>query len=569
MRLTRARAQDGFTMITTMLALFVVGLLSVAAIAAANGDIRFSRYDQDDKQAYAAAEAGLNDYFAHLQLDPDFWTRCNATTGTKPIPSGYPLNQQWSGSGVDPRTWKTMSGTNSRYTLEMIPAPGKSSCSTSDPAGSMIDSDGNFRIRATGNVLGTRNYKSVVATFRRTGFLDFLYFTDFENQDPTYLTLNYGDIATRETNSSGTPTGGPDLATWAGTNCDRHWWGTIAGGDGRAQGPSWHGQFKSGNSWTPSGGFDIGTSFVCGEIQFASDDQVNGPFHSNDDILVSGSPDFGRTTNKDRVEVANLGGTDQGWRGSGAAPNFRTASGKLTIGANTLDLPPGNTAIKAQALPAYTYTGPTDITFNGNATMNVTNNGTTTNNVAVPSNGVIYVQNSSCTFGYNPTDTKTFDSGCGVAKVKGTYNTDITVAAQDDVVVMSNLQRASGSNAVMGLVADDFVRVWHPVTRSGNGCTNDSGGPTNMKIDAAILSLKHSFTVDNYDCGAQLGNLTINGAIAQKHRGIVGTSGGSGTGYIKNYNYDDRLKYRSPPYFLDPVQASWRILRETDQSNPR
>jgi hypothetical protein len=72
--------------------------------------------------------------------------------------------------------------------------------------------------------------------------------------------------------------------------------------------------------------------------------------------------------------------------------------------------------------------------------------------------------------------------------------------------------------------------------------------------------------VDNYDCGDPLGTLTVTGVIAQKHRGIVGVGGSSiSHGYIKNYNYDDRLKYRSPPYFLDPVQASWRILRQNDQ----
>lgn len=32
-----------------------------------------------------------------------------------------------------------------------------------------------------------------------------------------------------------------------------------------------------------------------------------------------------------------------------------------------------------------------------------------------------------------------------------------------------------------------------------------------------------------------------------------------------DYVYNDRLRYREPPYFLDPVQASWRISRETEQ----
>jgi hypothetical protein len=90
---------------------------------------------------------------------------------------------------------------------------------------------------------------------------------------------------------------------------------------------------------------------------------------------------------------------------------------------------------------------------------------------------------------------------------------------------------------------------------------------SSVRIDAAILSLQHSFTVDNHDCGAKLGNLTVNGAIAQKYRGPVGTTGG--TGFIKDYNYDDRLRYRSPPYFLEPIAASWHVVRSNEQVPPR
>jgi hypothetical protein len=41
----------------------------------------------------------------------------------------------------------------------------------------------------------------------------------------------------------------------------------------------------------------------------------------------------------------------------------------------------------------------------------------------------------------------------------------------------------------------------------------------------------------------------------------VGTTGG--TGYLKNYNYDERLATDEPPYFLAPLKAGWKIIRET------
>ncbi len=87
----------------------------------------------------------------------------------------------------------------------------------------------------------------------------------------------------------------------------------------------------------------------------------------------------------------------------------------------------------------------------------------------------------------------------------------------------------------------------------------------NLRIDAAILAIAHSFIVDHYDCGDDLGTLTVNGAISQKFRGAVGTFGNweQRHGYDKNYNYDDRLRYISPPHFLDPVQSSWHMQRQT------
>jgi hypothetical protein len=96
-------------------------------------------------------------------------------------------------------------------------------------------------------------------------------------------------------------------------------------------------------------------------------------------------------------------------------------------------------------------------------------------------------------------------------------------------------------------------------------------------IAAAILSLKHSFLVDNYQCLSPVTDnptdplkahyLNVSGAIAQYYRGTVAQSSGSSitTGYLKNYNYDDRLKFRSPPNFLDPTTTSWQIIRQSEQ----
>ena len=87
------------------------------------------------------------------------------------------------------------------------------------------------------------------------------------------------------------------------------------------------------------------------------------------------------------------------------------------------------------------------------------------------------------------------------------------------------LHASSTSTVLGGLIANNFVRVYHPVNNwntSGTDCDNN-GGPGNIQIDAAILALNHSFIVDNWYCGNPLGTLHVNGAIAQKFRGPVGT----------------------------------------------
>jgi hypothetical protein len=98
--------------------------------------------------------------------------------------------------------------------------------------------------------------------------------------------------------------------------------------------------------------------------------------------------------------------------------------------------------------------------------------------------------------------------------------------------------------------------VYHPVSGSANG----AGSITDPRIDAAILALNHSFYVQNWSTGSPMGTLTVNGVSAQEFRGPVGTFTGAGTqasGYGKNYNYDSRLKYLSPPYFLSPTSSAW------------
>ncbi|MCW2678957.1 MAG: hypothetical protein JWM62_358 [Frankiales bacterium] len=104
-----------------------------------------------------------------------------------------------------------------------------------------------------------------------------------------------------------------------------------------------------------------------------------------------------------------------------------------------------------------------------------------------------------------------------------------------------------------------------------SGWPHRSGGrATDIQIYGSIQTLQHSFFVQNYNKGTSQGKLSVWGSIAQKWRGIVGQTGTgcSPCGYLKDYRYDKRLKYSSPPYFPQWSNAQWGA-RYTGEVSPR
>ena len=571
------RDERGFTMVTVVIAMLVIMLASIAALSAAQGDLQPGKHDADRKIAYAAAEAGVQKYLFHLVDDADYWTKCTTVSA--------PVNDPWDGTST--RRWASVPGSRARYTIELLPANGTARCLTSTPEATMIDNGaGTFRIRVTGQALnrdGTTGVKrTIVLNFRRQSLLDYIYFTDKENLDPSLHAISSGGYPTDRDPGAGVQ----DVTQWGTSACNRYH------GDDPTRGNR-AGQLFSGTGGSSQTGLLYGGTWYpysmrCQEIQFASGDVIRGPFHSNDEILCQNSSPvtkFGRAPT-DKIEVASSGQTGAspaGYRGCTPYVNFGTATDKgdagtwkgKADGVGNLAIPPSNASLKRDTAAAYRFVGKTTVVMNG-ASMTVTGtreDGTTLTgaNVPLPADGVLYVANSttqSCTT-YDPIRTATLPPGCGNLEIRGSYSANVTFTAENDILVTEDITRAFGSDALLGLISNNFIRVHHPISGTpsftpsfANGlvvgmaksCTNDNS-PTSIQIDAAILSLNHSFIVDNYYCGAGLGTLTVNGAIGQAFRGAVGTSGG--TGYIKSYNYDNRLKYRSPPKFLDPVKAGW------------
>jgi hypothetical protein len=541
-------------LVTIVIAMVVVG----AVLSDVQGDFKPGRKDEDRKIAYAAAEAGIQDYLARLDANPSYWSKCTDPGNNPSLGNVGTLN------------WTNVPGGTSQFAIELLPTTGYPACVVGNQA-SFVNSASEFRIRATGRARnGSPTKRTIIATFRPKGFLNYIYYTDFETQHP--LLYNYETVG-RTTRSD---QDGRDLVTWGAQECATRYWPAR-------DTPTWSGRRSRSNGILLDTGWQD-FSRECGVISFGGGDKVSGPFHTNDQISLCGTGYFGRFPS-DRIEVGGSPGWRQICTGPGPQVNMPGAStpnpnlGTWAIAAKR-DFPPSNATLHDDAQAAHRFTGPTFITVDG-ANMTVTGkreDGAVLNNQSMPiPEGVVYVSDDdsagACS-GYDVLRPYNGSSSgapagkpaCGDLFIKGTYSQNVTFASENDIVVTGNLTRTNDA-WMLGLIPDKWARVYHPVNRnlSTGGCSAaGSGTITNVQIDAAILALTRSFTVDGYECGSGLGTLTIRGAIAQKYRGPVGTSGGT-TGFIKDYQYDNRLAQRSPPRFMNPVQPAWALANQTEQ----
>ena len=523
MRERTRTGEDGVAMITVMMIMVVLTLLMAATVNYAVQSEPLSRRDQDWNAALAAAQAGVDDYLYRLQQDDNYYL---FSTTNPPIQANDALTG-----------WQT------------IPGPANQGQFHYSADLTQYASQGIVQLVATGRVRGVQ--RTIRANLRRRNFLDYLYLTDYESLDP--LSGYYSDPAT------------------ATAQCSRYWW------QGRPTSP-------------------------CVRISFTTGDTINGPMHTNDTISVNGSPTFNgkATTGYPDTMVCPPSGTSTyrwyGRSGCGDTPQFQTDDPEAVP---LLTLPTSNTAIKAETNRAAgktgcLYNGPTRIVMLSTGRMNVTSPFTTAaayancvgSNVARPANGVLYVQNvptsqtATCTGSQNRLgypiagDVTPYQCRVGDVFLSGSVRGRFTIAAENNIVVVANttyVASGTASNDMLGLLANQFVQVYHPVNSSGTNLA-DTRNPTstfqNPQIDAAILALGHSFIVQNYDRGAMLGTLAVNGGIAQKWRGPVGTFGGSPTGYLKSYSYDARFQYASPPHAASLSSAAFRAIQWAEIQNP-
>lgn len=552
--------EEGIALITVLLAVMIVTMLVVTSINYATSAQKHSRRDQDWNAALPAAEAGIDDYLTRLNTN-DTYVQYNSATNLDPD------NDALSPAGGVPVFVPVPGGsTDAEYSYEV------------DTSEYVLH--GVIHVTSTGRVEGVE--RTVQTSLRREGFIDYLYFTDFEGIDPALYSTGLKDYLVGQ----GLPV----------DHCAKHYWDPARD-----------------NSFCES---DALRNYFS--IQFAQGDVINGPAHSNDAMRMnagaSGPTFLGELTTSyaDGARWLRADGSAPG--NTGPTPAFH-GSGDPAYEAPKV-IPATNGALVADAIDdGCLFTGPTSIKLRPDGRMAVRSPFTTDTNpgnvdkcwpgaggaqplttervMDLPTNGVLVVQNAPTSgpnqpttgcaggqnlLGYPRSGDVTVGYGCfdGDAFVEGELDGRLTIAADDDIVVTWDLTYADGLTGVtaddmLGLIASNNVAIYHPVDSSGqnlpartSNCRTGGASSTRCMfrdpvVQAAILSLQHSFTVQNFRIGARLGTLTVDGSISQRFRGPVGTNAPSG--YLKDYAYDNRMKKQGPPRFLVPDDAPWGVVR--------
>jgi Tfp pilus assembly protein PilX len=536
-RLRPLGAEQGISMIIVIGILLVTSLLLVAAFTSSQGEIRLTGLDTNSKKAYYAAQAGINDYLYHLTRDSNYLSYCTTPTPTNPA-----LNQEGSTANRATIPGSVGEKPEEQYAIQLLTAASAPSsdkkCDVNRLSETMIETTGaaagTFRIESTGYAGGQT--RAIVATFKNVNFVSYVWFTKYETFDP----VAYGEPIKPQ--------------------CAAFW----------PKRPEGNGECTATNF------------FVTGET-------INGPVHTEDHAGICGEPTLGRTA-ADRIEFgsrgepAGEGYSNEGCSGS-ANPNF-VGTHIPVKEVPELEPPPGDEELQ-HIEGRKEYTNETEIVLKGN-TMKITRGGVSEEGVPFPASHLIYVA-GGCSKPYSPFGPKpgyTEDAACGNVYVRGEYSESLTIAAQNDVIINGSLIGPHNSEGtpigtvMLGLIANNFVRIYHPLSGSRGTSQGECGSSSNAAgdlkeplIDAAILALKHSLAVDNYDCGASsLGHLNINGAVAGLFsNGMTGVFEGGGTvvhGYPYNLKYDSRLLAEEPPHFLNPIRAAWIIQHETLATKP-
>ena len=593
MNTVRARLRDeaGVALIMVIGWTLVLGTLITAGVGYAIQSNLTAHKSQDWGAALSAAQAGIEDYVARLNRNDNYgrtWD-CTNTALKGPKATGNTCN--WTAS--------TATGW-----LPVISTQPTGPAFHYDVDASSLDLNGTISVISTGRVGKTT--RTIEAAIGRGGSTDFLYYTNFEDADPTNVTAYppINGVAAPGGNKVDCGSGGASTAKYVYDSTNR----------------------TNNNNY-------------CMEIQFAGQDVLNGRVHFNDLPYAATGAQF---VNGFETSTPACAGQTSPW-----TKCLRNGSGTPVFGVPAVGNTPAvvvppvykdplfldDTSAKFATFPGCHYYGATRIKFGvpalGQMTVwskesagksTGTGCGTFTSPsfsavVNVPTDQVIYSSAgaggvhmcaageigdglplgavSSSTSGSTTTVTtdydlnmQTSDQYCGQGNlyIEGLVKGRVSLAAENSIVVTGDLIANSGvaGSDMIGLVAGNSVEVMHPMMttdvctsttskgKTTTSCTYGSintasdtiskykGWPTRyndpasgnvhfpttgIQIDASIQTLQHSFFVQQYGVGSVQGTLMVLGSIAQQWRGIVGSGTKLTNGVYSGYGYLKSYQY--------------------------
>lgn len=335
----------------------------------------------------------------------------------------------------------------------------------------------------------------------------------------------------------------------------------------------------------------------------------DGPFHTNGDLRVLGTPTFKDAVSYSRKIVSGTGGANPYYEGG--AP----------VKVDPIVFPNSNSELKARAQnDGHYYNGMTAIYLKGDTydvrtynrttghwmyngktynELNINFNSTAdpkpvANSLPLPDNGVIYVDGAN---------TAQWRRGTGDLYISGKLDGRLTIAAANNIYITGydptdwrqpqnikngnpqyrprgtlteGISYVTGTKetSIFGLISNNNIEIldrYWPRHNPNNNNNNSSQvwttpsdvGSYNLNLDGAYMALKGTIKY-NYDIINVLkGDVTMYGSMIQKTRGAFASvdsrTGEKKSGYGREFKHDPKLLYQTPPFFIEPVDAGWEV----------
>ncbi len=573
LNLGRKNDESGIALVSVIAIGAIMAILVTASVAFTVGGVQKSRSDEDQNSALAAAYAGIEEYQSLLANNASYVRFGNAAS-TYTTPPGRPDLRS---SVTAPTIENPAFGIGATGTWANVARSAAGAQFRYEVNNSRFDRDGVVTLRSTGRVGDAT--RSLVADLKQDGFVAYVYFTDLETSDPYSDTSPCNKYAwAGRPSPTATPVACQEIAFSGGDIVD----GDVHSNDrilicnatfkkkitteyNPATGPA----YKSGGSACNSV-FEAGDPTYFKHIEMPPTNALLKK-ETRSDLTASDVPKPGclytgptsiRFTSTGTMVVkspwtkATQVAGDPATSGI-AAPGCGSIAALTSASGAEITVPPNN-VVYVQNVPASSSNPNYSAAVPGSVNCTEYQTGPSNNRVTVRRNNGL---------GY-PITNEVADVGAygcrnGDLFVEGQLKGKVTLAAENFVYITNNITYSNNDEDVLGLVGQNAVYVWNPVNNTSTSTYSGQCifGAANRTIKAAILSVAHTFTVQNYNKCAYRGELRITGSIAQKFRGAVGTGSGTttATGFKKKYLYDARFRYTAPPKFLAPLSTTYGV----------